>query len=179
MKKSHAVPGHFLTVLQEALGSICEEWFFQDERGYQGELLQELGRRLERGSLPGDPIIQQEYQKRLPLHKIRIRPDIIVHVPFERGLVEKRDQENFIAIELKRRATVRTARKAFRNLGQMKKVLNYPLTIFINVDSNETQAAVCPKGIAGQTVCFAVRLEDGRPLVRRENGSPRTRNGDR
>lgn len=180
MKKSRTVPKYFLTVLREALGNIREERLFRDERGYQGELLQELGRRLEPGSLPGSPIIQQEYQKRLPLHKIRIRPDIIVHIPFDRGLLERRDEGNFVAIELKRRATVKTARKAFRNLAQIKKVLRYPLTIFINVDSEETHAPLCPKGIAEQTVCFAVRLENGNPAVRMSNRVPAERtNGGR
>jgi len=170
LKKSRAVPEHFLTVLRDALGNIGEARLFQDERGYQGELLQELGRRLERGSLPGDPIIQQEYQKRLPLHKVRIRPDIIVHVPFDRGLTGSRDEGNFVAIELKRRATAKTARQAFANLALMKKALKYPLTIFINVDSEETHGAICPKSIAGQTVCFAVLLEGGKPVVRTAKG---------
>jgi hypothetical protein len=170
LKKSRAVLEHFLAVLREALGNIGEERLFQDERGYQAELLQELGRRLERGSLPGDPIIQQEYQKRLPLHKIRIRPDIIVHVPFDRGLAKTRDEGNFVAIELKRCATAKTARQAFANLALMKKALKYPLTIFINVDSEETHRAICPKSIAGQTVCFAVLLEEGKPVVRTAKG---------
>jgi hypothetical protein len=166
VKKSQAKPDAFLLTLQEALQSIREERLFQDERGYQGELLQEVGRRLERGSLPGDPIIQQEYQKRLPLHGIRIRPDIIIHVPFDRGLAESRDEGNFVAIELKRRAAPKAARKAFANLARMKRALKYPLTIFINVDSKQTHFEICPNGIVNQTVCFAVKLENGNPVVR-------------
>jgi hypothetical protein len=69
-------------------------------------------------------------------------------------------------MELKRRATRESARGAFANLVKMKKALKYPLTIFINIDSDQTHVALCPKGIAGQTVCFAVRLEEGRPVVR-------------
>lgn len=52
--------------------------------------------------------------------------------------------------------------QAFANLVKMKKALKYRLTIFINIDSDQTQVALCPKSIAGQTVCFAVRLEEGR-----------------
>ena len=156
----------FLALLQQALENIREEQLFNDERGFQGALLQELGKRLPEGRSPEDPMLQQEYQKRMLRHGIRIRPDIIIHVPFERGVVEGRDEGNCVAMELKRRATSKTAKGAFANLVKMKKALKYPLTIFINVDSDETHSALCPKSIANQTVCFAVRLEDGRSVVK-------------
>lgn len=164
------MPGQkqFLSLLRQSLENIREERFFQDERGFQGALLQELSQRVAHGAFPGDPIIEQEYQKRLPLHRIRIRPDIIIHIPFERGVAEGRDEGNFVAVELKRRATTKKAKEAFANLAQMKKALKYPLTIFINIDSEQTHAALCPKSIAGQTACFAVRFEDGRSVVRVE-----------
>jgi hypothetical protein len=69
-------------------------------------------------------------------------------------------------VELKRRATAKKAKEAFASLAQMKKSLKYPLTIFINIDSAQTYVALCPKSIAGQTACFAVRFEDGRSVVR-------------
>jgi hypothetical protein len=164
------MPGEkeFLTLLRQALENIHEERFFQDERGFQGALLQELGQRVAHAAFPGDPIIEQEYQKRLPLHKIRIRPDIIVHIPFERGGAEERYEGNFVAMELKRRATAQRATEAFASLVQMKSTLKYPLTIFINIDSEETHAALCPKSIEGQTACFSVKLEGGKPVVRWE-----------
>lgn len=175
MKKSRVMPEQerFLALLRQALENIREERFFQDERGFQGALLQELSQRLAHGAFPGDPIIEQEYQKRLPLHKIRIRPDIIIHVPFERGVAEERYEGNFVAIELKRRATAKRAKEAFANLAQMKKALKYPLTIFINIDSDQTHAALCPKSISGQTTCFAVRFEEGRSVVRLEEHDQR------
>lgn len=163
----------FLGLLRQALEDIREERFFQDERGFQGALLQELRQRLAHGAFPGDPIIEQEYQKRLPLHKIRIRPDIIIHVPFERGVAEERYEGNFVAMELKRRATAKRAKEAFANLAQMKKALKYPLTIFINIDSEETHAASCPKSISSQTACFAVRFEEGISVVRLEEHDQR------
>jgi hypothetical protein len=123
--------------------------------------------------LEADPIVEQEYQKRLLLHGIRIRPDIIIHVPFERGVTERRDKGNFVAMELKRRATSKTAKGAFANLAKMKKALKYPLTIFINIDSDQTHVALCPKSIAGQTACFAVHLEDGKSVVRLEEHGQR------
>lgn len=154
-------------MLRESLESIHEARFFQDERGFQGALLQELGRRWEPRA--EDPVIDQEYQKRLKLHGIRIRPDVVLHVPFERGLAEARDEGNFAAIELKRRATTAGAKKAFGNLAVMKEKLKYPLTIFINVDSDQPHTGSCPETIMEQTVCFAVRLEDDRAVVRAEN----------
>lgn len=171
----------FVTLLRQALENIYEEQFFGDERGFRGALLQELSKELANGVLPTDPIIQQRYQKRLPSHGIRIRPDIIIHVPFERGLTKKRDEGNFVAMELKRRATGKRAKQAFANLSQLKKVLKYPVTIFINVDSEETHAALCPMNIANQTVCFAVHRENGTTIVRtarkrRKNKKVRTHN---
>jgi hypothetical protein len=101
----------FLDALAGALGAIDEARLFQDERGYQGKLLQELAIRFAEGGFPGHPIVQQEYQKTLPMHGIRIRPDMIVHIPFERGGLANRLQGNFVAIELKRDASEKAARQ--------------------------------------------------------------------
>jgi|SRR5437899_6780065 len=63
----------FLALLQEALENIREEQLFNDERGFQGSLLQELGRRLPDGGQPEDPMLQQEYQKRIvPLENLEL-----------------------------------------------------------------------------------------------------------
>jgi hypothetical protein len=171
LKQSHDMQGqeHFLGLLVQSLESIREERFFQDERGFQGALLQELGKRLANAAFPGDPIIEQEYQKRLPLHEIRIRPDIIIHVPFERGCLEDRDEGNFVAIKLKRRATDKRAKYAFANLAQMKKALKYPLTIFINIDSDQTHSRLCPKSIAGRPPASLSALKTENPLCGRNN----------
>src|SRR5215469_14629161 len=64
----------FLIMLSQSLESIREPRFFQTERGYQGELLAELRKRLRDVALPGDPVVEQEYQKRIPDHEIKIRP---------------------------------------------------------------------------------------------------------
>jgi hypothetical protein len=163
----------FLDALADALGAIDEARLFQDERGYQGKLLQELAIRFAEGGFPGHPIVQQEYQKTLPMHGIRIRPDMIVHIPFERGGLANRLQGNFVAIELKRDASEKAARQAFGNLQAMKEALAYPLTIFINIDSNSTCMNFCPERILGQTVCFSVCLADGMPKVQTEGLPPR------
>jgi hypothetical protein len=43
-------------------------------------------------------------------------PTVIIHVPFERDVAESREEGNFVAMELKRRATSKTANGAFANL---------------------------------------------------------------
>lgn len=98
----------------------------------------------------------------------RILPYLSVNVPFDRGPVERRHQSNFIAIELKRRASSKKAKETFGNLAVTKKVLKYPLTIFVNVDSNKTHFALCPRSITVPTFCFSVHLEQGEPVVRRK-----------
>ena len=158
--------GRFLALFMEALRTIREPRFFDTERGYQGELLAELRNRIDGAGLQGDPIVEQEYQKTIPHHGLTIRPDIIIHIPFERGVTNSRREGNFVAVELKCRASRRQAGNAFENLRQIKEALNYPLTVFVSVDSANTYAELCPGSIAAQTVCIAVRLEDGNPVIR-------------
>jgi hypothetical protein len=159
----------FLEILSECLESIREPRLFSSERGYQGELLAELKKRLRTAAFPGDPIVEQEYQKRLRSHGITIRPDLIVHVPFDRGTTRNRAEGNFVAIELKRRSTEEEALADFRSLEIIKEKLAYPLTVFVNIDAASTFAEVCPESIAKQTVCFSVQLKDGNPVVVRQH----------
>jgi hypothetical protein len=87
-------------------------------------------------------------------------------VQFERGETASRKEGNFVAVEIKRdRNDVRTA---FDNLRLMATELRYPLTLFVMVDSQNTYASMCPACIAGQTVCYAVSLRDGEPVIRRQ-----------
>ena len=153
----------FLEILLDALAAIREPRFFETERGYQGELLAMLRARLADAALPGDPIIEQEYQKRLKHHKIRIRPDIIIHVPFERGTAADRRHGNFVAMELKRASA--DVEEAFESLRQIGEALNYELLIFINIDSDQSHAELCPASIAERTVCIAIRLNEGVPVI--------------
>jgi hypothetical protein len=156
----------FLSLLQDALESIRDPRFFESERGFQGELLVQLGKRLKRAKFPGDPLVEQEYQKTIPSHGINIRPDIIIHIPFGRGHARRRDEGNFVAMELKLRSTENDARRDFASLEQMHASLRYPLTVFINIDSDNTYSELCPRNIADQTACIAVRLEDRKSIVR-------------
>jgi hypothetical protein len=158
----------FLALFRQALSAIKEPRFFHTERGYQGALICELKSRLTQAAFPDDPIVEQEYQKTLPNHGINIRPDLIIHVPFERGLTPGRDKGNFVAIEIKRRSTEAEAVEDFAALELMAMKLGYPITILLNIDSLEARAQRCPASIATQTVCFAVQLRDGEPVIMME-----------
>jgi len=155
----------FLILFREAVAAIKELRLFNTERGYQGALVHELKTRIANAEFPGDPMVEQEYQKSLPNHGIKIRPDVIIHIPFERGVTRNRAQGNFAAVELKLRSTGAQADRDFGSLELMKERLGYPITIFLNIDSRKTYAERCPPSISKQTTCFAVSLKDGEPLV--------------
>jgi hypothetical protein len=67
--------------------------------------------------------------------------------------------------ELKRKAGPKKAKEDFEKLRLIKENLDYALTLFLNIDHSRTHAAFCPAGIAAHTMCFAVRLEEGRPVI--------------
>ena len=68
-------------------------------------------------ALPGDAIIEQEYQKRTKVHGITIRPDMIIDVPFKGGAGQDRDEGNFVAIEIKRKSA--DVQQAFDSLRRI------------------------------------------------------------
>lgn len=151
-------------IIVESLRSVRDARFFATERGYQGEFLAELRARLPHVGLPGDAIVEQEYQKRLPDHGVKVRPDIIIHVPTRAG--GNRRQGNFAVIELKRRAGQTDARKGFANLDAVIGALDYPLGVFVNIDSSLTQVADYSGGFADRLHFFAVRLTGPRVQLR-------------
>ncbi len=72
-------------------------------------------------------------------------------------------------MELKRHATPGTAADAFTNLVAMIDTLNYPLGVFINIDSSRTWAEAVPEAHRARVACLAVHLdENGEPLVVRD-----------
>ncbi len=155
----------FLALFKDALSAIKEPRFFDTERGYQGELIFELRKRLPFAAFEGEPVIEQEYQKTLPKHGITIRPDLIIHIPFERGTTATRINGNFVAVEIKLRASAEAAEGDFESLRLLKERMGYPITIFLNLDSSETHTSRCPAIIAEQTACFAVCLRDDEAVV--------------
>ena len=155
-------------VIREALGRISERRFFQSERGYQGALSSELKQLLGQNARiwPGNPIFEEEYQRRLRDHGLRIRPDLILHVPFERGTVSDRREGNFVVIELKRRASPQQAFNEFDKLIRICRVLNYPMGVFINIDTDQHYLSRYQGDGADLILAFAVKLIHDTPMIR-------------
>lgn len=148
--------------VHDALAAITAPRLFQTERGYQGALLAQLHVQLR---LPDHTIVEQEYQKQAGQHGLTIRPDIVVHEPFDSERHRARTEGNVAVIELKLRATAAEALADFRSLRSMLDVLHYPLGVFVNIDSAVTHAELVPQDVRGRIACFAVMLADGVPQI--------------
>ncbi|AQT53725.1 TPA: hypothetical protein U2L33_002062 [Burkholderia cenocepacia] len=159
----------FIEHLTTALLSITTPRFYETERGFQGELLVGLQRAIPEGFLPDRVIIEQEYQKRLRVHGLAIRPDIIIHEPFDPNRHFSRRDRNVAVMELKRAATTEKAAADIENLVQMMEILEYPMAIFLNIASELTHAEVVPAELRERIVCFAVNLRNGQVQVVRSD----------
>jgi hypothetical protein len=153
-----------IPMIVTALRAVSTPRFFETERGYQGEFLAELRAGMPALGLPGDAIIEQEYQKTFPAHNINVRPDIIVHVPTAAG--GDRAVGNFAVFELNFQAGPKEAREDFNNLDAVIEALNYPVGVFVNIDSVRTQAARYEGAYRDRIHFFAVRLVGGAVQVR-------------
>ena len=145
---------------------ITRPRFFETELGFQGELLAELRGALPRAGLPGDAVVEQEYQKRLRDHGINVRPDLIVHVQTPTG--GNRRQNNFVVFELNHQAGPKEVREDFDNLDAVLRALDYPLGVFVNVASGRTQAAHYRGPFRDRVHFFAVRLRNNAVELRHE-----------
>lgn len=155
-----------LNAIAASLTAVNAPHYYEDERGFQGEFYAQLHHRLRDMVLPEGAMLREEYQKKLSQHRLRIRPDIILHEPFNPDRHRGRDDGNYAVMELKRRATRRTANDAFESLIAMVDTLNYPLGVFINVDSSRTWAELVPEAYRPRITCLAVSLgENGAPQV--------------
>jgi hypothetical protein len=155
-------PETLLKSVKGSLAAITAPRFFETERGYQGQLLVELHARL---PLRNPAIVEQEYQKQAGLHRLTIRPDIIIHEPFDPQRHAARTDGNFAVMELKCRATAAAAVHDFRSLGLMLNVLRYRIGFFINIDACDTHANLLPEDIHERVVCLAVKLRNGVPEI--------------
>jgi hypothetical protein len=147
-----------LTAVRDSLRSLTVPRFFETERGYQGGLLVELSKRLPKMNISPAAVLEQEYQKRMGEHGLSIRPDLIIHEPFDRRRHADRTEGNYAVFELKLRASAVQARDDFANLIALMEALNYPLGVFINIDASETHL---PTDIVspGRIAAFAVALD--------------------
>jgi hypothetical protein len=148
--------------VREALAAIKNPRFFVTERGFQGELLAQLASRLQ---LPNQAILEQEYQKRQQEHGLAIRPDIIIHEPYDPKRHSARTEGNYAVLELKLNATRDEAFEDFQSLATMIKVLRYPVGIFVNIASDATYSELIPQDVRKQIITFAVFLVDGNTKV--------------
>ena len=96
------------------------------------------------------------------LHGLTIRPDIVIHEPFDTLRHRQRTDGNLAVIELKRCGTPARSRNDFTNLATMLDVLCYPVAFFINIASTRPQAHLTPPEAQGRVIAFAVSLRAGR-----------------
>jgi len=109
--------------------------FFETERGFQGAFQANLQAALGDTAHP-DAIVEEEYQKRIKIHGIRRRPDIIIHVPTASG--GNRRDGNVAVFALKLAATQAAARRDFDALDAMFTALHYPFGAFVNIGNGRT-----------------------------------------
>jgi hypothetical protein len=155
-----------LQLIRNALKSVRAPRLFKTERGYQGELLAELKKRLPKvPGLDNGAMVEQEYQKRYRDHGLRIRPDILIHCPFDAEHHPDRKVGNFVAFALKLKAGPKKAAADYKNLLLLMETLGYPFGVFVNIDSVKTHIAKAPKPKEGRLFGFATRLHNGRVTV--------------
>lgn len=156
----------FLNAFRDSLKAINEKHFFNTERGYQGRLLSELEKRINiKKIFLGNIIIEQEYQKTLKKHGINIRPDIIIHVPYKEKIHPSRRYRNYVVIQLKLCASKEDAKKDFKKIDLMYNKLDYPLGIFLNINSDKTSFDSYSGDYKERLHCFAVKLSDNKILI--------------
>jgi hypothetical protein len=146
-----------------ALTAITNARFFETERGFQGafqaNLVAALGDRV-----PPEAIVEEEYQKRIKIHGIRRRPDVIVHTPTQAGGDFRAG--NFAVFALKLRANPSDARQDFEALDAMFAALHYPLGAFINIGDDRTHAEQYGGAFHDRVHTFAVWQSNGLTHVR-------------
>jgi len=157
-----------LQILLSAIESIREPRLFETERGYQGQLAAQIDRFV--GREPDRllrPLVEEEYQKRADQHGIRLRPDIVAHIPFDRGLSPSRKDDNYMVILLKLRANQIKANEDFHDLETICSVLDYPLGVFVNIASETLWLPHYKRKRDAVFALFevAVRLVDGKPAL--------------
>jgi len=115
--------------------TLTNERYWKSERAFQSEfyciLKEQCG---VKNLFPKDAIFETEYQKRLDLHNLRRRPDLIVHIPTEMTNADVREN-NYLVVQFKVKATLRKAIADFKKINELIAKLNYPMGVFINVDS--------------------------------------------
>ena len=157
----------FLVNLRDSIRAITNRRLFSTERGYQGQLITELKNRVNiKQIFSKHAILEQEYQKTLEAHGINIRPDLIIHIPYETGIHNDRRSGNYVVIQLKLNASEEMAQEDFNKLDLMfGEELDYPLGIFLNINSGKTFFDCYTGDYRERLHCFAVRLVDDEVII--------------
>lgn len=156
----------FLNIFKDSIRAITDERYFLTERGYQCALFAELRNKAHIEQIfSGNAIVEPEYQKTRRKQGIAIRPDIIIHIPYETGIYDNRRSGNFVVIELKQKASESKAREDFNKLDLMFKKLGYPLGIFLNINSANTFSNCYTGDYPERLHCFAVRLVNHEVII--------------
>ncbi|MEJ1366289.1 MAG: hypothetical protein RPU42_14535 [Candidatus Sedimenticola sp. (ex Thyasira tokunagai)] len=153
-----------LQAIRDSISSISHPRFYETERGYQGEFGAELRCRLKKLVLD-DYFVEHEHQKNLKEHGIKIRPDLVIHIPFEESVLDSRSEGNCVVIELKLRANQKRAIEDFANLSDMCEKLDYQMGVFINIGSNESHLSEFEGPHKERMRAFAVQLEEGEVVI--------------
>ena len=169
----------FIEIVITALKEIDTPRFFKTERGFQGRFNIALNKILdEQNIFPEGTIIEEEYQKRLKLHGINQRPDLIIHVPIESSHSSNRKENNYIAFAFKLSGNKIKVMKDFENLNELIEKLNYSIGIFININSinsflGEYQGPnkdklheFCIKQINGKLNLRYAHFQEGKIIIR-------------
>lgn len=153
-----------INTIASSLTSIIHPRFYETERGFQGAFLASLERTIPNVGLPHGAIVEQEYQKRFHEHGLKVRPDIIIHVPTPIG--SNRRHGNFAVFELKLAARDEDAQKDFASLDSVLAVLDYPLAFFVNIAAEVTHANQYKGPFPDRIHWFATRLVNRQVKVR-------------
>lgn len=82
--------------------------------------------------------MEEEYQKRAKDHGIKFRPDLIIHIPFDRGIYSDRKHGNFVVMMLKLNSSKYSALEDYEKLSLLCEKLDYSIAVFLNIGSEET-----------------------------------------
>ena len=163
-----------IKLIHAALVRVKAPRLYKSERGYQGESLSHLRENLPSSKRLCDyPLVEQEYQKRLKDHGLSIRPEIIIHCPFDPDEHESRRIGNLAVFEIKLRVSRATAHSVYERLTRVCDVLDYQLRIFINIGSGETHYEDSPAAQDDRILSFAAYM-DGEQVTVNYSGTTDT-----
>lgn len=154
-----------LQAIHESMIGIAHPRHFANEHAYQAQLFHEMLARLEVRFQRRGLMLEPEHQKTHDAHGLRVRPDLVLHEPFDPARHANRREGNVAVFELKRVASRQEAIGDFESLASMVEQLNYQLAVFINIGSAQSHSAHVPHALRGRLAIFTSSLVDGLAVV--------------